>query len=720
MLQSRSLAALAAIACLATACPGDPEPKPPELIPPAKVATTYRVVSGVSMGAIGSAALMAMRPERFDGVAPLGGPLDAAMLLRTIDRFHLGGFCSRQALEALMAESPAKLNDPAAIAQCSREPARIPWEHRQSFNHWVYTSNGGTFDRTAYQDIFKDLTLAYGSLLYENEASPFAPPGVDPERLRRPPSDFCQNPVRLPGFRNAEYNADGKYDAITFCDGEQRLWFCDGDETVVDFCSDPQNVAQPLSQAQEEALAIAFCQARGGSAGGARVANKNDHAKLMMENAGRVDACRLGHRPMVVAVALDMNGNGRRDYGEPVLNNGAERYEDVGTDGCADAYEDGEGGCNSSPNAAAGDPNGDNYEAVQNPLGTEKNWLWDEGEPYIDHGLDGVPGTGDFGEGNGRYDVSSGRRSLFELDARTRYRTLDEAQRARLDFLLDGGIRDLFNFGLSARQLFGIVMHHQAQRGAAIYRDFAEIPGMTDPRTGNFDPFGKRWQNVPANLAVLYGKEDPTVQDRLDGDGDHVGTATQTVNRMYTLFAWSGARWPSLKRPVTRFGGAAYGERERVETYDSEILGAKREYAVFLPPGYDLPENAETRYPVLYMLHGYGMEPAGFVGSALVADSNMLGENGKLRPMIIVFPSGRCCFRNRDTGARDCRETDETGKAIGQLPGFERECARGTFYVNGKGFLPGEGPRYGDAFFELMDEIDRRYRTLGPAEVEAR
>ncbi len=712
MIPQRLACLLFVSACLA-ACGKDPDPEPP----PAKLPTTYRVVSGVSMGAIGSAALVAARPDRFDAAAPLGGPLDAAMLLRTIDQFHLGGFCTRVELEALMAQGPEKLNDPAAISACMKSPSRIPWEHDQNYNRWVFTTNGGTFDRSAYLDIFRDLTLAYGNLLYENPASPYAPPGVDPERLRRPPADYCSNPVVLEGFKNAEYNADGKYAAITFCDGEPRTWFCAGDGAVVDFCADPANIATPLALAEEAPYATQFCQARGG--GSAQVASKADQPLLMLNHAGRVDACRVATRPMTLAVALDMNGNGRRDYGEPVLNNGAERFGDVGSDGCADAYEDGNGGCLDTQNPSAQDPNGDNYEAVTNALGTEGNWVWDEGEPYEDHGLDGVPGTGDFGEANGQYDVSSGRRTLFSLDARTQYRAWSPEGRARLDLLTDGGIRDLFNFGLSARQLFGTVMHFQKER-AAMFRDHLELPGMVDARTGNFDPWGKRWGNLPPNLAVLYGKENPTDDDRVEGEGDHVGTPGQMVNRMYSLFTWAGARWGTLPRPVTPFGGTSYGDREIIDSYDSEILGARREFAVFLPPGYDDAANAETRYPVLFMLHGYGMEPAGFVSSALVADSYMVGEKARLRPMIIVFPSGRCCYRNAATGERDCRETDEAGTSIGQRPGFERECARGTFYVNGQGYTHGEGPRYGDAFFELMDEIDRRYRTLAPTEVLAR
>jgi hypothetical protein len=689
----------------------EPEPEPD----PVPIPTTYRVISGLSMGGIGTAALGLRNPERFDGVGILGGPLDAALLLRTIDRFHLGGFCSRQALASLLAEDPSLLNDPAAIDACAQRTPTITWEHDQHFNRWVYTTNGGTFDRSAYLNMFRDLTLAYGNLLYENPDSPYAPPGVDPERLRHSPADFCTHPTVVQGVYNLEHNPDGAHPAITFCDGEPATWICQSDRAVVDFCSDPANKGQPLDAAGEAAFAQAFCAGRGG----ALIANKKDHPLILLDNGGRVDACRLATRPITVALALDLNRNGRRDFGEPVINNGFERFDDWGSDGCPDPYEDGEGGCRDTPDFLAQDPNGDNYDAANNPLGTEGNWQWDEGEPFRDDGLDGVPGTGDFGEGNGVYDVSSGRRALLAHDARTNYRKLDASGRARLNFLLDGGIRDLFNFGLGAKQIWGLVNHFRPDQ-TGYYRDFKEIPGVIDGRTGEYRPWNAPWERAPKNLAVFYGSETPTDAQRVEGEGDHVGNTEQAVLRVYNLFNWAAAQWPSLERPKTPVGGMSYTERERLEWYDSALLRGKREYGVFLPPGYELPENEHVRYPVLFMLHGYGMDPAGFVASSLIADSYMKDTTVSLRPMIIVFPSGRCCFENRATGERDCREKDDDGVSFNSKPGFERECHSGNFYVNRRGYTHDDAVPYGDAFFELMEEIDRRYRTLGPAEVQTR
>ena len=683
--------------------------------PPEKFSTTYRILAGVSMGGIGTAALGFSRPERFDGVGVQGGPLDAAFFLRMIDTFALGGFCSRAELEKVLAADPAGLNDPALIDKCRVPTPTLKWEHQQDFNHWHYTTNGANFSRDNYGNMISDLSLAFGNLFTENPLSPYAPPGVDAARMKSPPGDFCSKPVRVKGLRNLEYNPEGKYDAITFCDGQPRLYFCKATTTPVDFCSDPKNKLTPLPVAQERVFAEAFCA----SQGGAEEANKTDTPLYMLNHAGAVDPCREAISPMRVGLAYDYNGNGRRDYGEPIVNNPWERFDDVGVDGCPDALEDGKGGCLSAANMSALDPNRDNYDVDKNALGTERDWLWQQGEPYRDDGLDGVPGTSDLGEGNGSYDIISGRKTLLKYDARTNFRALDAKGKKRLNVLCDGGIRDVFNLGVMAQHLFGLV---KASRPEPVgeYRDFKLIPGMVNNRTGNFAPWNNRWKYIPRDLVMLYGKEQPTDQDRTEGEGDHVGTYEQAINRFYVLYNWAGVMWPNLERPATPLGGESASERQKVEWFESKALKAKREYAIALPPAYFDPVNKDKRYPVLFMLHGYGMDPKNFLGTSLISDLYVTDKDVNYRPMIQVFPSGRCCFVNQATKQKDCREHDDSGMELDRIAGWDRECHSGSFYVNRRGYTSDDATLYGDAFFELMDHIDLTYRTLPAAQVEAR
>jgi hypothetical protein len=451
--------------------------------------------------------------------------------------------------------------------------------------------------------------------------------------------------------------------------------------------------------------------------GGARVANTSDDALFMLNNDGQFDPCRQSTRPFPLALAVDLNGNGRRDYGEPLIKNGYERFDDVGTDGCADAYEDGHGGCTTTANSAAMDPNHDNYDADANPLGTEQNWLRDEGEPYRDDGLDGVPNTHDSGEGNGAYDMAKGLKKFLSFDARHNLKALDPAARARVNVLADGGIRDVFNFGVMAKQMFSFVKAIRDMAGE--YRAFTDIPGMLDSRSNTFNPWNNRWSRVPRDVLMLYGKDNPTDQDRIEGEGDHVGTYAEAVDRFGVFFNWAAATYPNLPRPATPIGGPSISERQHIESFQSTALNAKWEYAVSVPPGYDDPANANARYPVIYMLHGYGMNPKNMMGQAIFTDVYVTDTSVNFRPFIQVFPNGRCCYRNAMTQEKDCRTTDDNGVDLDTLPQWVRECQSGSFYVNASGYAD-DGSKYGDAFFELMDHIDQAYRTLPAADVEAR
>jgi hypothetical protein len=104
-----------------------------------------------------------------------------------------------------------------------------------------------------------------------------------------------------------------------------------------------------------------------------------------------------------------------------------------------------------------------------------------------------------------------------------------------------------------------------------------------------------------------------------------------------------------------------------------------------------------------------------FLLDVYTADSGV-----RVRPMIVVYPSGGCCYVHRTSGARDCRETDELGALFAEKSEFERECQSGNFFVNRRGYAPGDEVRYGDALFELMEHVDRTYRTLPAANLEHR
>ena len=64
-------------AAVLTACHSNPKTSDPTPVAqPEPLATTYRVISGISMGGIRSSTIGLHHPEMFDAVAPLGGPFD--------------------------------------------------------------------------------------------------------------------------------------------------------------------------------------------------------------------------------------------------------------------------------------------------------------------------------------------------------------------------------------------------------------------------------------------------------------------------------------------------------------------------------------------------------------------------------------------------------------------------------------------------------------------
>jgi enterochelin esterase family protein len=73
--------------------------------------------------------------------------------------------------------------------------------------------------------------------------------------------------------------------------------------------------------------------------------------------------------------------------------------------------------------------------------------------------------------------------------------------------------------------------------------------------------------------------------------------------------------------------------------YKSAIGGDSRDLFVYTPPGYE--SSATTRYPVLYLLHGFSDDATAWtaVGQAHVILDNLIARN-TARPMIVAMPLG--------------------------------------------------------------------------------
>jgi hypothetical protein len=689
---------------------------------------TFRAIGGVSMGGMGSSAIGSSNPELFDGIGTLGGPMDVDYMIHFVDN-AIGGFCTLAQLQALLAQDPtgAILNNPAALTCMQQPPPTIlPYEHSADFNSWPYTDNGGNFDRNFFMDALEDLTNAFGNMATYNPAgtpaSSFFAPGLTPT-IWATGQDQCTTPLVIPGtanggtapLYNAEYNPTGQYDAISFCDGARPIWSC----------ADTPNVEIDWCQMQPGQTATTYPAAACASLGGAvQAGDDGPNQAFYYANAGTHNPCYPSTRPMGIVLAIDLNGNGKRDYGEPIVVNSHERFQDTGLDGCFDPMEDGKGGCvtdaSQSPyNATTNpDPNGDDYDFRSNPLGTENDWRYEKGEAFEDNGLDGVPNTHDYGEGNGVYDMAPSYQNLYAVDPRTNIRTLWPtlttkgyvSQLARLDYLLDGGVRDVFNFGVNAAQVFGLLHVLLPENQTQLYADFSSWPSSSAPFTDDtYNPDEIVWSAVPRDLMTFYGDLIATPAEIVEGDGNHVGTVTQAVDRFEALFYWFSHRWDGFPDVETGSNPESAEIRQSVQTFQSASLGTTRDFAIALPPGYDSPENVNAHYPVVYVLHGYGMDPAAMMGVEVVFDGDML--TGDMRKMISVFPSGKCCVTNSQTGAYACTEYQPDGS--NWAAPWVSECNSGTFFVNSQGGPNGTPPRkYLDSFIDLTKYIDTTYRTL--------
>jgi enterochelin esterase-like enzyme len=87
---------------------------------------------------------------------------------------------------------------------------------------------------------------------------------------------------------------------------------------------------------------------------------------------------------------------------------------------------------------------------------------------------------------------------------------------------------------------------------------------------------------------------------------------------------------------ASRGDGVEHGKVETVE-YESKSVGDTRKMTVYLPPGY----SKDTKYPVLYLLHGAGDNEGGWTrnGAANVILDNLFAGK-KIVPMILVMPNG--------------------------------------------------------------------------------
>jgi enterochelin esterase-like enzyme len=147
----------------------------------------------------------------------------------------------------------------------------------------------------------------------------------------------------------------------------------------------------------------------------------------------------------------------------------------------------------------------------------------------------------------------------------------------------------------------------------------------------------------------------------------------------------------------------------RNQRYFSKVTGAWRRCFIYTPPGYDTSGN--TRYPVLYLLHGGGEDERGWFiqGKADLILDNLIAA-GKAKPMIIVADT----MSARKPG-------EAAGMPMSGQPGGPPPAANGML-LGGAGRPPAQRrmnfpANFGATYVELMltdliPMIDSTYRTV--------
>ncbi len=98
----------------------------------------------------------------------------------------------------------------------------------------------------------------------------------------------------------------------------------------------------------------------------------------------------------------------------------------------------------------------------------------------------------------------------------------------------------------------------------------------------------------------------------------------------------SGIEIPFIGGRYYALGNVPHGDI-RIKNYFSAVNNSWRQMYVYTPPGYD--SSVDTKYPVLYILHGGGEDETGWAtqGKANLILDNLIADK-KAKPMLIVMP----------------------------------------------------------------------------------
>jgi len=329
-----------------------------------------------------------------------------------------------------------------------------------------------------------------------------------------------------------------------------------------------------------------------------------------------------------VLLALDQNGNGKRDKGEPIIRQFHEPFEDI-----------------------------------------HGNGMFDPGEPYSDVGLDGVAGTGDYGEGDGHFTSNPHRENYMAQDPLSHVKKLSLDTLQDLNLYLDAGTEDEFEFDIHTENFVQALL----DRGLPVKiengfpKDFPQISHFYYQNRVYVRYEGGHVGFNKENIGLTFKKVKQGVKE-----------AILVANRFTTLFSFVSDHFPDGEYGTDPYELYRYPSQMAVTSFYSPSLNRKMSYGIYLPPGYK--RSKSNYYPVLYLLGGYNMSISGMANSWIKSALDSLILSHEIQKMIIVIPDGMN-YKNQ----------------------------RGHFFVNQIDHERGDN--FMDFFFDLVTYIDSRFQT---------
>ena len=266
------------------------------------------------------------------------------------------------------------------------------------------------------------------------------------------------------------------------------------------------------------------------------------------------------------------------------------------------------------------------------------------GETFTDAGLDGVAGTGDFGDGNGQFDYYPDRTTFIAEDPLTRIAGLSAEQIATQRLYMDVGEQDEFGFsrhydnlvavlrskGLTVEVQDGFsstncvdVPNPDAQFLLVRYQGghvgFGDVDG-DDLINGDVCGAVTVWQRILSMLGFL----DESFPDCVRGPGDFDGGGIDIDD-------------PDIDLPGIRLDGElVHATIESPSLAPAGGAAPVRDVLVYEPPAFF--NNEDDTFPVVYFLGGYGQDPGDFEQIQELMD--ILINTSQVQNMFLVFLPG--------------------------------------------------------------------------------